>query len=100
MKCLGRATEGTADPFKEISCSPGTRADLAAARLLILPAWIEHQPRLALLALASGIPVIATEACGLPEHQLLHTLSSPDPAAMRMVLRAVLQPAVPACVAS
>ena len=100
VKCFGRATEGAADPFKEIPCSPGTKADLAAARVLVLPAWIEHQPRLALLALASGIPVIATEACGLPEHPLLHTLSSPDPASMRMVLRAVLQPAVPACVAS
>jgi hypothetical protein len=100
VKCFGRATEGAADPFKEIPCSPGTKADLAAARLLVLPAWIEHQPRLALLALASGIPVIATEACGLPEHPLLHTLSSPDPAAMRMVLRAVLQPALPACAAS
>ncbi|MCW1923938.1 VanW family protein [Luteolibacter arcticus] len=100
VKCFGRATEGAADPFKEIPCSPGTPADLASARVLVLPAWIEHQPRLALLALASGIPVIATEACGLPEHPLMHTLSSPDPAALRMVLRAVLQPAVPACVAS
>ncbi len=100
VTCFGHATEGAADPFKEIPCSPGTRADLAGARVLVLPAWIEHQPRLALLALASGIPVIATEACGLPEHPLLHSLSSPDPAAMRMVLRAVLQPAVPACVAS
>lgn len=100
VKCLGRATEGTADPFKEIPCSPGAVPDLAAARALVLPAWIEHQPRLALLALASGIPVIATEACGLPEHPLLHSLSSPDPMALRMVLRAVLQPAVPACVAS
>lgn len=100
LKCLGRATEGAADPFRGLPCPPATADDLATASVLVLPAWIEHQPRLALRALASGIPVIATAACGLPEHPLLHTLSSPDAAALRSVLRAVLHPAVPACAAS
>ncbi len=100
LKILGRANEGAADPFVGIPCSTATAADLATAHALVLPAWIEHQPRLALLALASGIPVVATEACGLPEHPLLHLLSSPDPVALRTVLQAVLRPAVPACAAS
>lgn len=105
LKYLGRASEGSADPFAGLPCSPATAGDLASAWALVLPAWIEHQPRLALLALASGIPVVATRACGLPEHPLLHVLPSPDPAALRTVLRAVLQPspaapaAVPACAA-
>jgi hypothetical protein len=99
LKYLGRADEGPADPFAGLPCSPAGPGDLAAAWALVLPAWIEHQPRLALLALASGIPVVATAACGLPEHPLLHLLPSPDPAALRTVLRAVVQPAVPACAA-
>ena len=89
---LGRANEGAADPFNGIACTQGSSADLARASAVVLPAWIEHQPRLALLALASGIPVVATEACGLPEHPLLHLLPSPDGAALRTILKAVLQP--------
>ena len=36
------------------------------ADLVVLPAWIEHQPRGLLQAMALGKPVIATGACGLP----------------------------------
>lgn len=98
LRYLGRADEGSADPFAGLAATPGTVADLAGAAVLVLPAWIEHQPRLALLALASGIPVIATEACGLPEHPLLHTLASPDAAALRTLLGALLHPTpAPAC---
>lgn len=99
LRILGRANEGAADPFAGLTYLPGSAADLAAATALALPAWIEHQPRLALLALASGIPVVATEACGLPEHPHLHLLSSPDAASLRTVLKAVLQPADAACAA-
>ncbi|MDR3218382.1 MAG: hypothetical protein LBU22_05280 [Dysgonamonadaceae bacterium] len=31
------------------------------------PPWVEHQPRGVLQAIALGKPVIATEACGLPD---------------------------------
>jgi hypothetical protein len=41
-----------ADPFKDIG-------------LVIYPAWVEHQPRMILKALASGILVIASKSCGL-----------------------------------
>lgn len=99
LTILGRANEGSADPFADIACSQGSPADLASASVLVLPAWIEHQPRLALRALASGIPVIATIACGLPEHPLLHVLPSPDPAALRVILKAILHPADTTCAA-
>lgn len=36
--------------------------DVAA---VILPAWVENQPRRLLQAVAAGIPVIASDACGL-----------------------------------
>lgn len=99
LMILGRANEGSADPFAEIPCSAASIADLAGASVVVLPAWIEHQPRPALLALASGIPVVATAACGLPGHPLLHVLNSPDPVALRAILKAVLHPADTACAA-
>jgi hypothetical protein len=36
-----------------------------AAIAVVLPAWVEHWPRRLLRAAAAGIPVIASEACGL-----------------------------------
>ena len=36
-------------------------------RLVVQPAIVEEQPRMLLQALAAGIPVIATEVCGLGE---------------------------------
>ncbi len=39
---------------------------VAHCDLAVLPAWVEHQPRGLLAAIAAGKPVIATPACGLP----------------------------------
>ena len=99
LRFLGAADEGSADPFAGLDCSRGKVSDLASATALVLPAWIEHQPRLALLALASGIPVIATEACGLPPHEKLHVIAAPDAAALAAVIRSVLHPSLSTCVA-
>lgn len=44
-----------ADPAEALS-----RCDVVA-----LPAWVEHQPRALLAAIAHGVPVVATPACGL-----------------------------------
>ncbi len=99
LRFLGAADEGSADPFSGMNCSRGKVSDLASASALVLPAWIEHQPRLALLALASGVPVIATEACGLPPHEMLHVIAVPDAAALATVIRSVLQPSLSTCVA-
>ena len=64
---LGKAREGIeVGKFEQ-----GTMADLATAYAVVLPAWIEHQPRLALKALSMGIPVFATADCGLPKHPCL-----------------------------
>lgn len=38
---------------------------LDGAGVVVLPAWVEHEPRLLLRAIAAKVPVIATEACGL-----------------------------------
>jgi hypothetical protein len=38
---------------------------LADAAVVVLPAWVENQPRRLIAAVAAGVPVIATPACGL-----------------------------------
>ena len=88
---LGRAREGGgADPLDGLDWRPATLDELARCHALVLPAWVEHQPRPALRALAGGIPVIATEACGLPEHPQLLRIGRPDPDALAAaIVRAV-----------
>lgn len=81
LSVLGTAREGSLPDFFQ----QGTLFDLENSELLILPAWVEHQPRLALRALASGIPVIASKAVGLPPHPLLTEID--DPAELDEVLR-------------
>jgi hypothetical protein len=38
---------------------------LSDAAVVVLPSWVENQPRRLLAAIAAGVPVIASEACGL-----------------------------------
>jgi hypothetical protein len=54
------------DLFRDIAC-------------VVLPAHVEHQPRLLLSALASGVPVICSPECGLPPgHPGLVTIPAGD----------------------
>ena len=46
---------------------------------VVLPAVIEHQPRALLHALAAGIPVIATPACGFGERPGVATVPELTP---------------------
>jgi glycosyltransferase involved in cell wall biosynthesis len=79
---LGGAKEGATDPLEGIRHRRATPSELGGCTALVMPAWIEHEPRLALLALASGIPVIASDSCGLPEHPLLTTIPPGDPGSL------------------
>ena len=44
----------------------GDPAWLAHADIVALPAYVEHSPRGLLAAIANGVPVVASPACGLP----------------------------------
>jgi VanW like protein/Glycosyl transferases group 1 len=46
--------------------------------LVVLPAYVEHCPRLLLRAVASGIPVIASAACGLEQVSGVTTIPMGD----------------------
>lgn len=47
---------------REVEQRESSLDDVAA---VLLPAWVENQPRRLLQAIGAGIPVIASEACGL-----------------------------------
>ncbi len=61
-----------------VRCSPPQAGQPVDA--VVLPAVIEHQPRRLLAALAAGVPVIASPACGLDPQPGL-TLMPPDDSA-------------------
>jgi glycosyltransferase involved in cell wall biosynthesis len=63
---------------------------VARCDLAVLPAWIEHQPRGLLLAIAAGKPVIATAACGLPDHLSWQCVDEGDVVRLRDAIRATL----------
>jgi hypothetical protein len=85
---LGRAREDGEDPLAGISYRPASVADLSNCTALLIPAWVEHEPRLALRALAQGIPVIASRACGLSPHPLLTEIETADGVALRKAMEA------------
>lgn len=57
---------------------------------VVQPALVEERPRLLLLALASGVPVIATAACGLPPQVGLTLVPEGDSEAIIQALRVLL----------
>ncbi len=54
-----------------------------------LPAWVEHEPRVLIAAIARAIPVIATAACGLGGLQGWLEVPTGDVGALRAALRRV-----------
>ena len=75
---------------------PGT--DLfAGASAVVLPAFVEHNPRALLRARAAGVPVIASRECGLPRMPGISLVPAGDVSALSAALLAVLgwdQPAL------
>ena len=64
---------------------------LADAAAVVLPAWVENQPRRLLAAMAAGVPVICTPACGLGEHPGVTIVPEGDTAALREALEEHLE---------
>ncbi len=62
---------------------------LAGAACVALPAYVENQPRRLLLAAAMGVPVVASDACGLGALANLTTVRAGDVAALQAALAAV-----------
>jgi glycosyltransferase involved in cell wall biosynthesis len=76
LQWLGAMLEGDGfwralQPFARPHRLSGARTsiDWAAVDLLVMPAFVEHQPRVLLEAIGRGIPVVASSACGLQAKQ-------------------------------
>jgi len=68
LRVLGSPSDD-ANLWQGVAAEHGRYADrrwLVEADVVALPAHVEHAPRALLLALAAGLPVVATPACGLP----------------------------------
>jgi hypothetical protein len=61
---------------------------LAGASVVVLPAHIEHAPRALLRAVAAGLPVVASSACGLAGLPGVREVEPGDVDALRAALRA------------
>ncbi len=70
---------------------PSDRGDwLRDAALVVLPSWVENQPRRLLKAIAAGIPVIATEACGIAGLHGVTTIPNGDSGALGQAIDSAL----------
>ena len=62
---------------------------LSLCDAVVLPAWVEHEPRVLIAAIARGIPVIATAACGLGGLHGWSEVPAGDVDALRATLRCI-----------
>ena len=60
------------------------------ADVVVLPAYIEHQPRALLQALAMGLPVVASTACGLTAQPGLMEIEAGDTQALEQAIRSLV----------
>ncbi|GLB47789.1 VanW family protein [Neptunitalea lumnitzerae] len=84
----GKATEYT-NFWEDIEVSYFD-GDFSTIGLVIYPAYVEHQPRQLLKALAYNIPVVATPVCGLPPNKNLHIVSIGDYNALKATVTTLL----------
>jgi len=86
LKILGQELEGR-DFWQGYRVERCAADGLEEADLVVLPAHIEHQPRILLAAVAAGIPVIASEACGLARVPGVLEVAAGDVEGLRARLR-------------
>lgn len=63
---------------------------LACAAAVVLPAFVEHKPRRLLEAVARGVPVIASTACGLENVSGVTTVRAGDAQSLRAEIEKLL----------
>jgi hypothetical protein len=87
---IGANLEGD-DFWKGVTVERPVAADrwLDGALAVVQPAVLEDQPRRLLTALASGVPVIATEACGLPPQAGLFLIPPGDSEALSAAIKSI-----------
>jgi glycosyltransferase involved in cell wall biosynthesis len=86
---LGGAVIEDAEFWGDVDAAPSAGHWLSGARAVVLPAWVEHQPRRLLQAVAAGVPVIASHACGLEGLAGVISIPEGDAAALEVALHQV-----------
>jgi hypothetical protein len=81
---LGAELEG-ADFWRGVRLT--AQRDWTGVAAVVQPAIVEHEPRRLLAALATGVPVVSTEACGLDPQPGLTLVPPDDPDALIEALR-------------
>ena len=84
---LGRELEG--ENFWE-GVTVQEAQGLETIDLVVLPAYVEHRPRVVLSAIAQGIPAIVSEACGLAGVPGVVTVPTGDVEALKRAIAAEL----------
>jgi hypothetical protein len=69
-----------------VRATPANGALLQDAAVVVLPAWLEDQPRRLLQAVARRIPIVVTDACGLDEVPGARTVPTGDARALRKAI--------------
>lgn len=88
---LGGPILESADFWQGVDARPAGPDWLEGVAAVVLPAWVEHQPRRLLQAVSAGVPVIASEACGLCDISGVTTIPTGDSTALREALTSVLR---------
>jgi glycosyltransferase involved in cell wall biosynthesis len=84
------------DFWKDLDVERGNVDSLNSADLVVLPAFVEHKPRLLLRAAAMRIPVIASKACGVENVEGIETIESADATELReKILRILFEKEMP-----
>jgi hypothetical protein len=82
---LGPQIEGR-DFWNGYDMQRGAENWLELADVVVLPAFVEHRPRRLLLAAASGVPVVASPACGISGMSNVTTVPAGDPDLLRKAI--------------
>jgi VanW like protein len=71
---------------------------LARATVVVLPAWVEHQPRRILQSIAQGVPTIISTSCGLSHLPGIVEILPGDDIALRSAIEsAIAEPLISHC---
>ncbi len=94
LRLAGPIIEG-ADFWEDVATQPAGGEWLQDAAAVVLPSWVENQPRRLLAAVAAGVPVICTPACGIDGLPGVTVVPEGDVAALHKALMGILSPVRP-----
>lgn len=80
----------SADFWHGFDVERGSENWLATADIVALPAFVEHRPRRLLQAVAHGIPVIASSACGVGNVDGITPVEAGDATALRQAVETLI----------